>query len=238
MTHIQESNMPTSRSPFIPTSSARQSGLSLIVVLLALVTLAFASVALIRSIDTGSLVMGNLSFKKAATTSSDQIANTAIAWLEPKLEGATLFVDDATNAYSAASLNNLDVAGNSNSPTRARIDWAGDGTCGGCLASKTCSACVSPSAAIDTADGFKHRYLITRMCLCAGDPNGTCGGTTTSNSCSTPISTSSSTSMKKEGIDYSDPGDISGLGSPYFRIIVRTEGPRNTATVTETYVHF
>lgn len=231
--------MPNSLAHLILTSRIRQRGLSLIVVLLALVTLAFASVALIRSIDTGSLILGNLSFKKTATAYSDQVVNTAVAWLEPKVDGATLFTDDADNGYSAAGLNDLDVTGNSASGTRPRIDWASDGSkCGGCVASKTCSACVPPSGAIDTKDGYTHRYLITRMCLCAGDPNGTCGGTTTPNNCLTPISTAGGNSMKKDAIDYSEPGETTGMGSPYFRIIVRTEGPRNTATVTETYVHF
>lgn len=226
--------MPHSRHH--PNYSTAQQGLSLIVVLLALVTLAFASVALIRSIDTGSLIMGNLSFKKTATTSSDQAADAAITWIQSNLAGVKLYTDSTTNGYSATSLNNLDLTGNSASNSRPQIDWANN-KCGGCTG-KTCSACVAPSDAIQTDDGFTHRYLIARMCFCEGDPNGTCAGTTTSNTCSYPLGTAAGTSPKKDTPDYSEPIPLTGTGTPYFRIIVRTEGPRSTATVTETYVHF
>lgn len=236
MTKPQELHMPTPCAPPHPRPSATQHGLSLIVVLLALVTLAFASVALIRSIDTGALVMGNLGFKKAATASSDQPVNTAITWLQGNLTGAKLFADDTANAYISTSLTSLDAGGNSGNVTRPRIDWNGD-SCGSCVGS-TCSACFTPSTAVSTADGFSHRYLITRMCSCAGDPNGNCTGTTTSNSCSYPASTTAGASPKKGELKYGDNTRFSGSGSPYYRIIVRTEGPRNTATVTETYVHF
>lgn len=234
MTPQQEHPMPSPHSR--SHRSMAQQGLSLIVVLLALVTLAFASVALIRSIDTGSLVMGNLSFKKTATTSSDQASDTAITWIQSHLTGVTLYTDSAANGYSATSLNNLDLTGNSASNTRPQIDWAKN-KCGDCVG-KTCSACIAPSDAINTDDGFTHRYLIARMCFCEGDPNGTCAGTTTSNTCSYPLGTAAGASPKKDTPDYAEPIPLTGTGTPYFRIIVRTEGPRNTATVTETYVHF
>lgn len=220
----------------------RQRGLSLIVVLLSLVTLAFASVALIRSIDTGTLVIGNLGFKKAATTSSDQSANTAVTWLQARISDATLHADILTSgqAYYATSIDALDPSGNSRpvtgSPARPFVNWAGD-SCGNCLSSGYCSACYNPSAAVTTADGYTHRYLITRMCKCAGDPNGNCADGS-SNICSAPVSNATSSSPKRGELKYGDNLRFAGTGSPFFRIIVRTEGPRNTATVTETYIRF
>lgn len=232
MTPLQENTMHTTCQRLTARPVANQNGLSLIVVLLSLVTLAFASVALIRSIDTGSLVMGNLSFKKTATVTSDQAADAAITWIQSNLAGTKLYANDTDAGYSAASLPNLDVTGNSGDSTRPHIDWDGDGKC-------TSATCYAPKVITSTdADAFKHRYLITRMCLCAGDPNGTCASTSLSNSCSSPMTSSAGESPKKGELKYGDNVRFSGSGSPFYRVIVRTEGPRNTATVTETYVHF
>lgn len=208
-----------------------QRGLSLIVVLLALVTMAFAAVALIRSIDTGTLIMGNLSFKKAATASSDQSVDTAVAWIQANLSGATLNTNATANGYYATSLSSLDPSGNANDATRARVDWAGD-NCGGCVSADSCLACMTPSASTTTSDGYSHSYVITRMCKTEEDPNAT------TNSCVLPTTTSAGVSPKKGELKYGDNVRFTNSGSPYFRIIVRTSGPRNTATITETYVHF
>lgn len=231
MTHEQEHPMLATRSHTPSSASRVQRGLSLIVVLLSLVTLAFASVALIRSIDTGSLVMGNLSFKKTATTASDRAADAAIDWLESKL-GADLYANDPTNGYIARRLDGLDVTGNNPNSELSQIDWDGDGKCAG-------STCYAPKVINPTdADPLKYRYLITRMCSCVGSPNSKCPGTTVDNVCSYPMNTSAGTSPKKGELKYGDNVRFGGSGSPYFRIVVRTEGPRDTATVTETYVHF
>ncbi len=231
MIQPQEHSMLAKHPHTAHRANKTQQGLSLIVVLLSLVTLAFASVALIRSIDTGSLVMGNLSFKKATTTASDKAADAAITWLSSKVSGPTLFNSNATAGYVAAAIPTLDITGNSGSTTRPLIDWDGDKKC------NTTATCYAPVVieATDT-DPFTYRYLITRMCECAGDPNGSCAGT--SNNCAFPMTTATSTSPKKGELKYGDNVRFSGTRTPYFRIIVRTEGPRNTATVTETYVHF
>lgn len=228
--------------PYIASPHRHQKGLSLIVVLLSLVTLAFASVALVRSIDTGTLVVGNLGFKKAATTSSDQPVDTAIAWLQTRLVGPTLYTDITASgqAYYATNIDALDPAGNSRPKTgvaaRPFVDWGGN-SCGGCVAAGTCSTCIAPSSATTTTDGYTHRYLITRLCKCTGDPNGNCADGS-SNVCSVPITATVTASPKRGELKYGDNLRFSGTNSPFFRIIVRTEGPRNTASVTETYIHF
>lgn len=224
----------------LPRSATR--GLSLIVVLLSLLTLAFASVALIRSIDTGTLVIGNLGFKKAATSSSDQSADLAVAWLQTHSSGTALF-NDVTNdgqAYYATSIEALDPTGNSRPgnglPARPFIDWGGY-ACKNCVSAGHCSVCLQPSAPVTTPDGWTHRYLITRLCKCAGDPNGNCPDGSV-NICTTPVASTASASPKRGELKYGDNLRFSGSNSPFFRVIVRTEGPHNTASTTETYVHF
>lgn len=220
---------PISLRPLSATRPAR--GLSLIIVLLALVTMGFAATALVRSIDTGSLILGNLGFKKSALNSSDQPADTAIAWLQANLSGNTLFSNSTSNAYYATSLNSLDVTGNGNDSSRPKIDWLDD-DCGGCESAGSCSSCITPKTAQTTADGHSHRYLITRMCKTAEDPNAS------TNTCVFPTSTSSGTSPKKGELKYGENVRFTGETTPYYRIIVRTTGARNTASITETYVHF
>lgn len=227
--------MRTSISGFACTT---QRGLSLIVVLLALVTLSFAAVGLIRSIDTGTLVVGNLGFKKAATASSDQAVDIALPWIESHISASVqqLFNSNPAAGYYASSLTSLDPAGNSAMSSRARVDWDNN-TCNNCVSAGTCSACITPSPATSTADGYTHRYVIARMCRCEGDPNGNCPGSTTPNSC--PKGEKIDKSPKKGELKYGDNVRFtaSGLGTHY-RVIVRTTGPKDTSTITETYVQY
>ena len=58
-----------------------QQGIVLFIALIALVVMSLAAVALIRSVDTNTLIAGNLSFKQAATTSADAGVEAAISQL-------------------------------------------------------------------------------------------------------------------------------------------------------------
>jgi len=60
----------------------RQRGLSLLFALMALVVIGLASVAVVRSVDTSSLVIGNLCFKQDATAASAQMTEQALTWLQ------------------------------------------------------------------------------------------------------------------------------------------------------------
>ena len=59
----------------------QQRGVVLFLALIALAILSLAAVALIRSVDTNTLIAGNLSFKQAATTSADAGTEAAITML-------------------------------------------------------------------------------------------------------------------------------------------------------------
>mgnify|MGYP001160712693 FL=1 len=61
-----------------------QKGVVLFFSLIALVVMSLAAVALIRSVDTTSLIAGNLSFRRSATISADSGTETAMAWLKTK----------------------------------------------------------------------------------------------------------------------------------------------------------
>ena len=63
--------------------------------------LSVASVALIRSVDTGTLVLGNLGFKQETTAQADQGTQAAIAWLTANT--ASLDTSSATTQRLVAS---------------------------------------------------------------------------------------------------------------------------------------
>ena len=58
-----------------------QRGIVLFFTLIAMVVMSLAAVALIRSVDTSTMIGGNLAFKQAGTTSGDGGIEAAIAWL-------------------------------------------------------------------------------------------------------------------------------------------------------------
>ncbi|MBA3996204.1 MAG: hypothetical protein C0466_03400 [Candidatus Accumulibacter sp.] len=231
-----------------PTDSLpRQQGLTLIIVLIALVSLSLAAVALIRSVDTASLVLGNLGFKQGTTSTADRSAETASAWLLNKLNSSPTDLydsrcvsgcatQDSTTAYYATSLDALDISGHSTAATRVLLDWDGNGCA--YAASGSYAGCLKVSPAV-SANGFTTNYVVARMCKTTGDPNAS------SNNCAQPTSAGSAnlqinkgetkyggTTMLKGG-----GGGSGGILNPQmFRIIVRSKGPRNTVSYTETFV--
>jgi type IV pilus assembly protein PilX len=65
----------------IPGRARKQRGVVLFFTLIALVVMSLAAVALIRSVDTSTLIGGNLAFKQSGTSSGDAGIEAAIDWL-------------------------------------------------------------------------------------------------------------------------------------------------------------
>lgn len=223
---------PFSRIPGLRTRRSER-GISLLFALIALVALALASVALVRSVDTGALVIGNLGFKQDATATADQVANQAIEWLaaESAVNGGTsLYADSVANGYYATSLDALDPTsnGSSGNPT-AIVDWDDNG-CDNAAGSPA-PTCIAPSAA---AAGGQNtgRWVITRLCKTAGAP-GAAG-----NACSVPLTKV----VVETGGGECKYGNCARFGpasgGPYFRIVVRSVGARGTVSFTESIVYF
>lgn len=207
-----------------------QRGMALAVVLVALLLMSIAAVGLVRMVDTGSLVIGNLAFKQSATSSSDQGVEAALTYLQPQLGGTVLYDDKTADGYYATSLSALDISGNLQSNnTRALVDWDGDNCA--YAASSTYTTCLKSSAAVSFND-YESRYVIARMCKTTGDPNAT------TNNCAKPVATSSSASPKRGELKYGEDKRFEATPGPYYRVVVRTKGPRNTVSFTETYIHF
>lgn len=205
-----------------------QRGISLMIVLIALILMSLAAVGLIRMVDTSTLVVGNLAFKQSTTVAADRTAEEAITWLNAN--SGDLFNDKTADGYYASSLSALDITGNSTTAARALADWKNDDCA--YATTGTFTSCINPKVATAAPNGYTSQYLITRMCQTAGDPNAT------ANTCAKPSSSSDPTTPKRGELKYGEDKRFGGTPSPYYRIIVRSEGPRNTVSYTETYVHF
>jgi type IV pilus assembly protein PilX len=208
----------------------RQRGMSLIVVLIALVIISFAATALLRSTDTATLIAGNLSFKKAALASGDASNETAITWLDANSANAILQADSSANGYYATSSDGCDLTG-TRTPNDGSddVDWAVAGATPNC---NMVAAAVNPAG---VAAGYTVSYVINRMCNAPGDPNALLAADgVTPMVCSRVQGGSSSGSTRTGGYYGNLP--LSGTAQTYYRITTRIVGPRNTVRFVQAYV--
>jgi Tfp pilus assembly protein PilX len=215
-------------------SVGRQRGLSLIYAMLALAVLALATVALIRSVSTGAVVAGNLGFQQEATAAADQAVRQAVASLGARLAAAStgLDADGVITGYYASSDDLVDVTGSQSSlNTRKLVRW--DANYCAAQASGTYASCAFVPAAVSAINKNAASYIVFRLCDRTGDPV----ADTTIN-CARPLA-ASATSGTNEGRDYTGgSGTSTSVVTPYYRIVVRVTGARNTTSYTETIVHF
>jgi hypothetical protein len=211
-----------------------QRGVSLIFTLLALTAMMLAAVALVRSVDSGATVLGNLGFKQEATSAADHAAEVARTWL---LSGADLTVDNPNNGYYATSQDALDPTGRLTSAATplAVVNWLDSDSCACLTASPaTCSSCSrTPALApVTTANGrVQARYLITRLCPLTG-------AVSAANACAKPASLALSNAASRGEVRVgAEERPSEAPTTPYYRIIVRTVGGRGTVSFTETVIH-
>ena len=101
----------------------RQRGASLLFALLTLAAMSLAAVALVRSVDTASLLAGNLGQKQSSVAMSGHAAEEAIRQLIVMRAASQLDAVQAGQAYYPIAYENLDPTGKSTLGTRAVGDW-------------------------------------------------------------------------------------------------------------------
>ena len=200
----------------------RQRGIVVIFALIALVAMTLASLALLRSVDTSTLISGNLAFKQAATTSGDsgiESAMTAIATRQSAAAnaGKTVYLsaDYTLNVTSASTgyYSNADSALN----LTADATWV-PGT--------------SSAYAGTTDNGNSIQYIVQRMCRAANQVLSTAnclfGGT--------PADTSGHATPLPPDI-CSGPGCPAAGQAPQYRVTARVTGPRNSISYIQAMVY-
>jgi len=213
-----------------------QRGVTLIYALLALVALTLGAVALIRSVDTSVLALGNLAFKQSGLTAGSRVAQDALGWVAGNIQGVLLEQNVVAQGYYATSMNTLDATGVSaqGANVQALVDWNGDG-CRVNGVNVNPPACIQPSAAVQVGDE-SVRYIITRMCAFAGssDPE-----VLAAQDCaSPPIPNLIQGSSRGDCTVYTGCEDSDKAPATMFRVITRSLGPKGTVTFTETLAHF
>ena len=220
-----------------PPSRARQAGIALMVVLIALLIIGFAAIALLRSSDTGTLISGNLAFQKTALASGDASTEAAINWLTANSGGGFLFVDSGSdnppaivpNGYYATTADNCDLTG-TQTPDDADddVNWTGTDPGGTCnMDART----VTPAG---VAPEFTVSYVINRVCNVEGDPNAINGAGGTPMRCSR-LAAGVSGGSTRGGASYGNV-PLTGQAQTYYRITTRIGGPRNTVRYVQALV--
>jgi type IV pilus assembly protein PilX len=94
---------------------SRERGVVMIVALIVLVVMTLAGLAMLRQLDSGSAIAGNLAFKQGATAGADFGIEQAHLWLTDPTHVALLTSDNPAQGYFATWGTNVD-------PTSS--DWA------------------------------------------------------------------------------------------------------------------
>jgi Tfp pilus assembly protein PilX len=182
----------------------------LIIALIVLVAMTLVGIATMRSVDTASLVAGNIAFKQSSIGGADQGLQSAYAWLSANAVGATLYGDNTGAGYLS-------------SVPAVEPDWTQSSSWGNAFTLNS----GNPDAA-----GNVISYLIHRMCPvpnCAPDTK--CGGI--DNSCG---ETPDTMTASGEGTDQSKAQTYQKSPSIHYRLTARAVGPRNSVTVVQTMV--
>lgn len=164
-----------------PNGKKGQTGIVLVVALMALVIIMLASVALIRSTNTNLLIAGNMAFKRDLINQAERV----IPQIKARLISGGALGDDVTRQSDLTSQNYYATIQASNASGIPNVLFnVADG---------------NGNNITDSASGVIVRYVIDRMCLATGEPlDNTCtmgGSSTDGPSCSAPC-------KKPGGINY------------------------------------
>jgi Tfp pilus assembly protein PilX len=202
-----------------------QRGVVLLIALIALVAMSLAGIALMRSVDTGLVIAGNLAFKQASTQIADAGTEQAIGWISAN--GASLTNDVPAAGYYATWRGGCDLSGGQTTSTDDDVVWDP-----GSPVNANCGMVAAAVPSSDLLDGYTANFVINRMCNSEGEANDP------GVFCSAFIdSAANSSNSTKQGGSYGQT-PLSGSNQQYYRITTRVVGPRNTSGIVQTIIAF
>ncbi|HTQ73541.1 MAG TPA: hypothetical protein VMI74_04585 [Burkholderiales bacterium] len=196
---------------------AKERGTILIIALIVLVAMTLAGIATMRSVDTATIMAGNIGLRQAGSNAADQGIQAGTAWLAANLNVPGALDSDNHNGstasagfYSSVALNEPDL--------RDKANWA---------------EAAQLNGGAQDAGGNTVFFLIHRICSLSNCPSaGTCNGT--ANSCA---STVSDATLSLSGADQTRPTDAhTTQPAVHYRITARAEGPRNSVSIVQSLV--
>ncbi|MFZ3086521.1 MAG: pilus assembly PilX N-terminal domain-containing protein [Methylotenera sp.] len=186
----------------------KQRGVVLFIALIALVVMSLAAVALIRSVDTNTIIAGNLTTKQSATISADSGLETALTWMTTTINPTALEVDNAAQGYYATQVTNPTAFNWDDSDSRPATGYG-------------------ITAGTD-GSGNAIRYIIQRMCRNTGAPApGNC-------LFGAPVVGSSSQAVR----DAPHAGaNVTTDQSPMYRVTAKVTSAKNTVSYIQAFVY-
>jgi type IV pilus assembly protein PilX len=191
----------------------RQQGVVLFIALIVMVAMSLAAIALIRSVDTTNLLVGNLAFRQSSILPANLAVEQAAAALfadaavtgVPTIDPTTDL--PAENYYSTWQAN--DDARGVPKPLQTKGDWGSFG-----LAKQL----------VDNGTGVNIRYVIERMCVA-----GASGLQPSPQFCDMlPPKQNPGTTVHDCSVD---PGGCPKLNPiPFYRVTIRVDGPQNSTS--------
>jgi type IV pilus assembly protein PilX len=202
-------------------SRARQRGTMLIIALIVLVALTLAGIATMRSVDTATIVAGNIGLRQASVNAADQGIQAGVNWLTATLALAPDFAGNLINDNHAPAANSV---GYFSSVAPSEPDW---------YSPANWSEAAQLNNGNPDAGGYVVSFLIHRMCSVPNcGTSGTCSSK--SNTCASTLTTSA---LAQEGMDQTRPTDShTTLPFIHYRITARAVGPRNSISVVQSMV--
>ena len=188
-------------------AACRQRGVSLFIALIVLMGMTLTGLALMRSVDTTTIISGNLAFKQSTIQAADQGIDVAYQWL-------------AANAGTAILQNTDPAFGFFSSHPAMEPDWMDP------------AVWIQAINLATDAAGNSVSYLIHRLCTQADTAyNGTNGGV--ANECATTFvsgGTSGGGSMSVDAPVFNSSPHL------FYRVTSRTAGPRGTFSAAQAVV--
>lgn len=181
-----------------------QRGVVLFLALIILVAMLLGGMALFRTLDSSLLAIGNLAMQKSATRSGDAAVEAAANWLNGA--GALLESDQPGSGYMAAGLQSV----------KLNQTWAEYWT--------VLAANYVPVMLAEDAAGNTSAYLIQRLCNQPGRPYSQAVGSSEVACVKPPAGTTTGSSMTAGFIALNRPSGT------YYRVLVRTAGPRGVTS--------
>lgn len=193
-----------------------QRGVVLFFALVALVIIMLAAVALVRSVDTSTIIAGNLAFKQSANASADAGLARAITWLTAE-QASNGQLDPYVTAAHTYNVSN---------PAVGYYSYVDDATLN--LFDDATWVNGSSSPEITDASGNRVRYIVQRMCRTENQ-------LLSESDCLFSDASNEIDSMKVKAATQII--NNSSSSSPMVRITVRVDGARNTVSYIQAFVY-
>lgn len=203
-------------------ATPKQRGVILLISLIVLVAMTLAGIALVRSVDTGTLTVGALLYRQSTVQTADIVVNRVMGYFAT---GKPLNPEPTADNSAYAYLANYNQA-NSTVPGNAEGDPAGVPTIllprNDSIFAATYGSSTYGKVNTET-NGEKTRFLVERMC----DTNLAANASSNSNNCVL------SNSIINSGPD--DPNRPGGVSKVIYRLTVRVDGPKNTTSYVQVF---